>query len=166
MKAIIITAFVFTGILVSCNSTDKSKNTTQKTSEIETSIDSTSNEVNKQLTGSDEMLPIMYRLMEDMNQINAGVFIENYPMIDSAAYRITHHLEINPGQMQIIKKDLGEDVQEFVRIDMVVHDRAASISKAAQQMKMAEILSQYNILQQSCVNCHNQFRSRLKSKLQ
>jgi len=36
----LITAFVFTGILVSCNSTDKSKNTTQDSSEIETSMDS------------------------------------------------------------------------------------------------------------------------------
>jgi len=124
------------------------------------------NAQDKQLTGSDELLPIMYQLMEDMKQINEGVFIENYPMIDSAAYRITHHLKINPEQMQIIKKNLGEDVQEFVRIDMVVHDRAAAISKAAQQKKMSEILSQYDILQQSCVNCHNQFRPRLKSKLQ
>ncbi|SRX55069.1 cytochrome c [Aequorivita sp. CIP111184] len=125
-----------------------------------------SNAQNKQLTESDELLPIMYRLMADMKQINEGVFIENYPMIDSAAYRISHHLEINPGQMQIIKKNLGEDIQEFVRIDMVVHDRAAAISKAAQQNKMSEILSQYDILQQSCVNCHNQFRSRLRNKLQ
>ena len=165
MKSL-ITAFVFTGILVSCNSTDKRKNTTQKSSEIETSIDSTSNEVTKQLTESDELLPIMYQLMADMNQINEGIFIENYPMIDSAAYRIANHLEINPGQMQIIKKNLGEDVQEFVRIDMVVHHYAASISKGAKQKKMSEILSQYNILQHSCVNCHNQFRSRLRNKLQ
>ncbi|CAM4229319.1 hypothetical protein [Gillisia limnaea] len=165
MKSL-ITAFVFIGILVSCNSTDKSKNTTQKSSEIETSIDSTSNKVTKQLTESDELLPIMYRLMADMNQINEGIFIENYPMIDSAAYRIATHLKINPAQMQTIKKNLGEDIQEFVRIDMVVHDRAVSISEAAQQKKMSEILSQYDILQQSCVNCHNQFRSRLRGKLQ
>jgi cytochrome c556 len=123
------------------------------------------NAQDEQITGSDELLPIMYQLMADMNQINEGIFIENYPMIDSAAYRIANHLEINTKQMQIIKKNLGEDVQEFVRIDMVVHDRATSIGKAAQQMKMAEILSQYEILQQSCVNCHNQFRSRLRNKL-
>ncbi|WP_372766520.1 hypothetical protein [Lutibacter sp.] len=49
----LITAFVFTGILVSCNSTDKSKNTTQESSEIETSMDSISNEVSIQLTEID-----------------------------------------------------------------------------------------------------------------
>lgn len=166
MKAIFIITFVITGILVSCNSKDKSKNTTQKTSKIETPIDSISNDVNKQLTKSEELLPIMYQLMADMNQINSGIFMENYTMIDSAAYQITHHPEINPRQMQIIKKNLGNDIREFVRIDMMVHDHAVAISKAAQQKKMTEILSQYNILQNSCVNCHNQFRPQLKSKLQ
>ncbi|MEO8232542.1 MAG: hypothetical protein ABI638_09680 [Ignavibacteriota bacterium] len=166
MKAIIITAFVFTGILVSCNSTDKSKNTTQKSSEIETSIDSTSNKVNKQLTGSEELLPIMYQLMADMNGISTGIFMENYPMIDSAAYHIAQHPEINPRQMQIIKKIMGEEMDEFERIDMNVHDHAVFISQAAQQKKMEEILSQYNIVQHNCVNCHNQFRARLRNKLQ
>ena len=120
----------------------------------------------KPLQETEELLPIMYQLMADMNQINEGIFTENYPMIDSAAYRITHHLEINPRQMEIIKKSLGEDLQEFVRIDMMVHDHAAAISQAAQQKEMSEVLTQYGIVQHSCVNCHNQFRSRLKSKLQ
>ncbi len=45
----IITAFVFTGILISCNSADKTKNTTQESSEIETVTNSISIEITKLL---------------------------------------------------------------------------------------------------------------------
>ena len=45
----IITAFVFTGILISCNSSDKTKNSIQESSATETVTESTSNDINKQL---------------------------------------------------------------------------------------------------------------------
>ncbi|MGY5850645.1 hypothetical protein [Salegentibacter sp. F14] len=163
MKVSIMTIFVFTVVLASCNS-NKSENTIQESSEIEASTGSASKEVNKQLTSSEKLLPIMSQLMVDMNRINEGVFMENYPMIDSAAYRIANHAEIDPNQKQIIKKNLGKSMEEFARIDKAVHDRAVSISKAAKQKNMGEILSEYHILQNSCVNCHNQFRDRLQSE--
>jgi hypothetical protein len=49
----IITAIVFTGILISCNSSDKTKNEIQESSKTETVIDSTSNDVKKQLKAID-----------------------------------------------------------------------------------------------------------------
>lgn len=161
MKVSIITIFVFTVLLASCNSTDKGENTIKESFEIGSSSDSASNEVNKQLTRSEKLLPIMSQLMVDMNRINEGIFMENYPMIDSAAYRIANHAEIDPNQKRIIKKNLGKDMEEFARIDRAVHDRAVSISKAAKQKNMGEILSEYHILQNSCINCHNQFRDGL-----
>jgi len=45
----IITAFVFTGILISCNSSDKTKTAIQESSTTETVTESTSNDSNKQL---------------------------------------------------------------------------------------------------------------------
>ena len=54
----IITAFVFTGILISCNSSDKTKNTEKESTIVETAVDSASNDVKKQLKAidSDEAL--------------------------------------------------------------------------------------------------------------
>ncbi len=49
----IITAFVFTGILISCNSSDKTKNAIQESSVSETVTDSTSNDVKIQLNAID-----------------------------------------------------------------------------------------------------------------
>jgi len=45
----IITAFVFIGILISCNSSDKTKTAIQESSAMETVTESTSNDINKQL---------------------------------------------------------------------------------------------------------------------
>ncbi|MGM5470286.1 hypothetical protein ACS386_08410 [Flavobacteriaceae bacterium LMO-SS05] len=45
----ILTVFVFTGILVSCNSADKTKNTSQESSKTVTVTDSTPNEVTQTL---------------------------------------------------------------------------------------------------------------------
>ena len=52
MKHIIIT-FIFTGILISCNSSDKTKNTIEKSQATETVSDSTSNDIKKQLIAID-----------------------------------------------------------------------------------------------------------------
>jgi len=77
----LITAFVFIGILVSCNSTDKSKNTTQESSEIETSMDSISNEVTIQLTAinTDEAL-IATAIMAAPRKSRSGCKVIGYNM--------------------------------------------------------------------------------------
>jgi hypothetical protein len=49
----IITAFVFAGILISCNSSDKTKTATQESSAMESETKSTSNDINKQLKNID-----------------------------------------------------------------------------------------------------------------
>jgi len=77
----LITALVFTGILVSCNSTDKSKNTTQESSEIETSKDSISNEATIKLTAidNDEAL-IATALMAAPKESRSGCKVIGYNM--------------------------------------------------------------------------------------
>ncbi|SDW56249.1 hypothetical protein [Flavobacterium degerlachei] len=49
----IITVFVFAGILISCNSSDKTKKPTQESPAMESEIKSTSNDNNKQLKNID-----------------------------------------------------------------------------------------------------------------
>ncbi len=77
----LITAFIFTGILVACNSTDKNKNTSQESSEIETSMDSISNDVKKQLKSidTDEAL-IATALMAAPKESRSGCKVIGYNM--------------------------------------------------------------------------------------
>ncbi|WP_299214188.1 hypothetical protein [uncultured Aquimarina sp.] len=80
MKRIII-AFVFTGILISCNSSDKTKNAIQESFTIETVTDSTSNDVKKQLSAidTDEAL-IATALMAAPKESRSGCKVIGYNM--------------------------------------------------------------------------------------
>ena len=49
----IITAFFFAGILISCNSSDKTKKEMQESSAMESQTKSTSDDINKQLKDID-----------------------------------------------------------------------------------------------------------------
>ena len=77
----IITAIVFTAILISCNSSDKNKNEIQESSITETVVDSTSNEVKKQLKAidTDEAL-IATALMAAPKESRSGCKVIGYNM--------------------------------------------------------------------------------------
>ncbi|MGB5499252.1 MAG: hypothetical protein WBM77_10020 [Maribacter sp.] len=77
----ILTAIVFTGILISCNSSDKTKNAKQESSATETVTDSTSNDVKKQLNAidTDEAL-IATALMAAPNESRSGCKVIGYNM--------------------------------------------------------------------------------------
>lgn len=77
----IITAFVFTGILISCNSSDKTKNAIQESSVTETVTDSTSNDVKIQLNAidTDEAL-IATALMAAPKESRSGCKVIGYNM--------------------------------------------------------------------------------------
>ena len=77
----IITAFVFTGILISCNSSDKTKNAIQESSATETATDSTSNDVKKQLNAIDtDKALIATALMAAPKESRSGCKVIGYNM--------------------------------------------------------------------------------------
>ena len=77
----LITAIVLTGILISCNSSNKTKNATQESSKTETAIDDTSNDVKKQLKAidTDEAL-IATALMSAPMESRSGCKVIGYNM--------------------------------------------------------------------------------------
>ena len=80
MKRILAT-FVFTGIMVSCNSADKTKNTTQESTENVTAVDSTSNAVTKPLKPIDsDAALIATALMAAPAESRSGCKVIGYNM--------------------------------------------------------------------------------------
>ena len=77
----IITAIVFTGILISCNSSDKTKNAKQESSATETVTDSTSNDAKKQLNAIDtDKALIATALMAAPKESRSGCKVIGYNM--------------------------------------------------------------------------------------
>jgi cytochrome c556 len=104
---------------------------------------------------------IMQRLMMDMHTITLGIWTENYETIYSGAHNIVAHPKILKEQREEIAGILGNQMKSFVAIDKVVHHHADSIAMAAKVKNMQKILYHYEIVQNSCVNCHSTFRTQI-----
>lgn len=107
------------------------------------------------------LIPMMQQLLSDMNQVNTGIFTENYEMIARGSHAIADHPAMTPSDKQLIKQTLGNDFPQFVKIDMQVHHHADSIAAAARNHDMREVLRHQNIVKRGCVSCHSEFRQRI-----
>ncbi|MFT6064538.1 MAG: hypothetical protein ACJAYY_000400 [Paraglaciecola sp.] len=77
----IMTAFVFTGILISCSSSDKTKTAIQESSKTETVKENTSNKINKQLKPIDtDAAIITTALMAAPEESRSGCKVIGYNM--------------------------------------------------------------------------------------
>lgn len=104
---------------------------------------------------------IMQRLMMDMQTIEVGIWNENYDTIWSGANNIVNHPKIPLAQRKEIKGILGKKMKAFVALDKQVHSHADSLAQDAKERNMNEILKHYSIIQQGCVSCHANFRTKI-----
>jgi cytochrome c556 len=104
---------------------------------------------------------IMQRLMMDMQTIEVGIWNENYETIWSGAENIVNHPKIPVEQRKEISSILGDEMKAFVAFDKQVHNHADSLAKDAINQNMEEILKHYSIIQQGCVSCHGNFRTKI-----
>ncbi|SMO88780.1 cytochrome c [Fodinibius sediminis] len=104
---------------------------------------------------------IMQRLMMDMQTIEVGIWNENYDTIWSGANNIVNHPKIPLGQRKEIAGILGKKMKAFVALDKQVHNHADSLAQDAKAKNMNEILKHYSIIQQGCVSCHANFRTKI-----
>jgi len=107
------------------------------------------------------LIPMMRMLLADMQTVDQGIFTENYEMIAKGASGISDHPKMTQQDKQIIKKTLGKEMEKFVAFDMTVHHHADSIRMAALQENMQQVLRHYRIVQQGCVDCHSNYRTRI-----
>jgi cytochrome c556 len=114
---------------------------------------------------TEPLIMVMRGLMQDMQQVDRGIWYEQFGVIDSAASKIANHPKALVKERKAIAKTLGDQMSQFVEYDMVVHHHADSIAMAAQQKDMQEVVRHYQIVQTGCVNCHSDFRSTLRDTL-
>lgn len=108
------------------------------------------------------LVPMMRMLFADMYLIDEGIYIEDYQKIEEGAGSIAEHPVMTEEDKSLVKQTLEEEIQDFVAYDMVVHGHADSIRLAAIQKNMQDILRHYSIVQQGCVDCHSDYRDRIK----
>ncbi len=109
------------------------------------------------------LVPMMQQLLIDMQQVDRGIYTEEFSLIKQGAGRISDHPTMTSEDKKLVKKTLGTEMKQFVEYDMVVHHHADSMRMAAIQKDMTEVLRHYRIVQQGCVDCHSNFRESISS---
>lgn len=115
----------------------------------------------KQYEETQPLKTIMQRLMMDMQTIEVGIWNENYETIWTGADNIVNHPKIPIEKRKEIAGILGNQMKAFVALDKQVHNHADSLAKDAKNHNMGEILKHYSIIQQGCVSCHANFRTKI-----
>ncbi len=109
------------------------------------------------------LVPMMQQLLTDMQQVDRGIYTENFGLIEQGAAKISDHPTMTSEDKKLVKKTLGAEMKQFVEYDMVVHHHADSMRIAAIQEEMKEVLRHYRIVQQGCVDCHTNYREPISS---
>jgi len=107
------------------------------------------------------LIPMMQKLLTDMQTVDQGIYTENYEMIAHGAGGIADHPKMTIKDKKIIKQSLGQEMKKFVAFDMSVHHHADSMRMAAMRKKMQKVLNHYRIIQQGCVDCHSNYRTEI-----
>lgn len=105
------------------------------------------------------LVPMMQQLLTDIQQVDRGIYTENYEMIKEGSARISDHPVMTPEDKKLVKETLGEQMKQFIQLDMIVHHHADSMRMSAIEENMQKVLEHYRITQQGCVDCHTAFRS-------
>ncbi len=109
------------------------------------------------------LVPMMQQLLTDIQQVDRGIYTEEFELIEQGAGRISDHPTMTSEDKKLVKKILGTEMKQFVEFDMLVHHHADSMRMAAIQEEMKEVLRHYRIIQQGCVDCHSNFRESISS---
>lgn len=109
------------------------------------------------------LVPMMQQLLADMQQVDQGIYTENYSIIEKGSGQISNHPTMTPEDKELVKSTLGTEMQKFVEYDMIVHHHADSMRMAAINENLQEILHHYRNIQLGCVDCHSNFRDLISS---
>ncbi|WP_138430967.1 hypothetical protein [Fodinibius saliphilus] len=108
-----------------------------------------------------KLVPMMQRLLHDMQIVDQGIYTENYDLIAKGGEGIADHPVMTPEDKAMVKKVLGKEIKQFISFDKTVHHHADSMRQAAVEQQMDEVLNHYRIVQQGCVDCHSNYRKRI-----
>lgn len=109
------------------------------------------------------LVPMMQQLLADIQQVDRGIYTEQYSVIEEGSGRISDHPTMTPEDKELVKATLGSEMNDFVEYDMIVHHHADSMRLAASKENMQDVLYHYRIVQSGCVDCHSRFRNRIST---
>jgi hypothetical protein len=109
---------------------------------------------------------IMRGLESDLVDLAHGIWTDNPKAAGAAARRIASHPRVTPEEMATIQASLKDEFPPFAQMDLKAHDTAVAFADAAEALPpTSELFSGYLQIQQGCMACHANYRTRVSEAL-
>ena len=107
--------------------------------------------------------PIMQQLGVAMAGFTQAMWLEEYEAMEAYAEDIAGHPHLSDEELQRIRAELGQEMEDFIAVDEAVHDASVRLHAAAEARDMDGVLQQLGEVQAGCMSCHTRFRERLRT---
>jgi hypothetical protein len=108
---------------------------------------------------------IMQGLRDNLVEISDGLLNDDFEMVGRGASAIANHPRIPPEQVQLVAKELGQEMPAFKQLDTLVHDLAVQIGAAAESEDRAATVAGYGDMINGCLACHDSYKERVAAVL-
>jgi len=108
---------------------------------------------------------IMQGLRDNLVEISDGLLTDDFELVDRGASAIMNHPRIPPEQVQLVAKELGQEMPAFKQLDTRVHDLSVQISTAAKSGDRAAATSGFGEMIDGCLACHASYKDRVADVL-
>jgi cytochrome c1 len=108
---------------------------------------------------------IMQGLRDNLVEIADGLLMDDFELIERGATGIATHPRIPPEQVQLVARELGEEMPAFKQFDMRVHDLAVEIGAAARAGDKTMAIRGFQEMIDGCFGCHITYKDRVASVL-
>lgn len=109
------------------------------------------------------LLAIMQKLGADIMTLTYALMSEDNEQVANSAHDMAEHAPIAAEDVERIHQELGAEMTEFERLDEQVHRASVSLHEAAAAGQMDVVLERLGEVQRGCIQCHSQFRERLRT---
>jgi cytochrome c556 len=105
-----------------------------------------------------ELQTIMSDLGKQMQKITDGISKEDWALVRESAINIADHPQPPLSEKIKILSFVGTNISTFKAYDTKTHNAAIILSKSAIEKDGNKIITNFSILQKTCLACHQQFR--------
>jgi formate-dependent nitrite reductase cytochrome c552 subunit len=102
---------------------------------------------------------IMQELDNNMQLTNHAMTREDWDVVAKTALLIAEHPEPPFSEKLRIMMFFGRDISRLKQLDGQTHQAAKNLATEAKTGNRQNIISSFNTLEQSCTNCHQQFKN-------
>jgi hypothetical protein len=108
---------------------------------------------------------IMQGLRDNLVEIADGLLADDLELVERGATGIATHPRIPPEQVQLVARELGEEMPTFKNFDLRVHDLAVEIGTAARAGDKTAAIGKFQGMIDGCFGCHTAYKDRVASVL-